>query len=210
MRTVVRILSLESKDCAKATMVRGLGPILLAVSVLMTGQAVAAQRARVPDDRIIAKAIESYFAAQPGYQKGDLISRSQIEKVLAKFQSAGVKLNDPSGIAKRGLGDDSFLLRELSTADGRRFMRKVANDGGAYARLDQLSTIPRGQQTVRDLIRMKDGDKLVEYMASTKGGKNMGSMLAGACGGVDLNKPTGRIYTADDLITAIKTAIVKP
>jgi hypothetical protein len=89
-------------------------------------------------------------------------------------------------------------------------MRKIADQPGTYSRIDRLSTIPRGQQTIRDLVRMKDGDKLVDYMATTKGGRNMGGMLSGARGGVDLNKPTGRIYTADDLIAAIKAAIAKP
>jgi hypothetical protein len=88
-------------------------------------------------------------------------------------------------------------------------MRKIADQPGAYSRIDRLSTIPRGQQTVRDLVRMKDGDKMIDYMATTKGGRNMGSMMAGARGGVDLNKATGRIYTADDLIAAIKSAIAK-
>jgi hypothetical protein len=205
-----RVSRIYSNDCAKTAMVRGAGAILFALLFLMTDWVAAAQHSHVPDDVAIAKALETYFAAQPGYQKGDLITRSQIEKILAKLQAVGVKLNDASGIAKRGLADDSFLVRELATADGRRFMRKIGDDPGTYARLDRLSTIPRGQQTVRDMVRMKDGDKLVQYMATTKGGRNMGSMLAGARGGVDLNKPTGRIYTAEDLIAAIKAAIAKP
>jgi hypothetical protein len=190
-------------------MVRGAGAILFSVIFLMTGEANTAQRPHVATEAAIAKAIEGYFAAQPGYENGDLITRSQIERIVAKVQSVGVKLDEASGIAKRGLADDSFLVRELSTADGRRFMRRIANDKGAYARLDRLSTIPRGQQTVRDLVRMKDGDRLIEYMATTKGGRNMGGMLSGARGGIDLNKPTGRIYTADDLIAAIKAAMAK-
>jgi len=210
MLTASRFLNVFCKDRATPRLVRVAGAVLFSLIVLMTGRSDAAQRARVPDELAITKAIEGYFAAQPGYQKGDLITRAHIEKIVTKLQSAGVKLNDASGIAKRGLADDSFLVRELSTPDGRRFMRKIADQPGTYSRIDRLSTIPRGQQTVRDLVRMKDGDKLIDYMVTTKGGRNMGSMLSGARGGVDLNKATGRIYTADDLIAAIKAAIVKP
>jgi hypothetical protein len=205
------------KDCAVPLSVRGFirvhfCPLTLGVIFLvyMTGLAAAAQRGRVPDDLTLTKAIESYFASQPGYQKGDLITRSQVEKFLAKLQAAGVKLSDAASIAKLGLPDESFIVRELSTPDGRRFMRKIAHDPGTYARLDRLSTIPRGQTTIRDLVRQKDGDKLIEYMATTKGGKAMGGMMAGARGGVDLNKSTGRIYTADDLIAVLKAALAKP
>ena len=81
----------------------------------------------------------------PDYQKDDLITRSQIEKVVAKLVSDGVKISDPASIAKRGLADDSFLVRELSTPSGKRFMRKIAPRSGAYSHLDRLSTIPRGR-----------------------------------------------------------------
>src|SRR6185295_4546648 len=103
-----------------------------------------------------------------------------------------------------------FLVRELSTQNGKRFMRKVASHSGAYVRLDRLSTIPRGQTLIHDLIRQKDGDKMIEYLSTTKGGKNMGGMMAQARGGVDLNTPTGRIYTSEDLVAALKGAIAKP
>jgi hypothetical protein len=184
--------------------------VSLVLAVYMIGSAAAAPQTQARDDRAVAKVVDAYFASQPGYQKGDLISRSQIEKIVAKLVSDGVKMSDPSSVAKLGLPDDSFLVRELSTPDGRRFMRKISQHSGSYSHLDRLSTIPRGQQLIRDLARQKDGDKLIEYLATTKGGKNMGSMMAQARGGVDLNKPTGRIYTADDLMTALKDAMAKP
>ncbi|HEY2411521.1 MAG TPA: hypothetical protein VGI40_04735 [Pirellulaceae bacterium] len=190
----------------------GLWPLLLstALAIYMAEFVVAAPRPHAPDDRAVAKVVEEFFASQPDYQNDDLITRSQIEKVVAKLVSDGVKISDPSSIAKRGLPDDSFLVREFATPNGKRFMRKIASRSGAYSHLDRLSTIPRGETTIRDLMRTKDGDKMIEYLATTKGGKNMGSMMAQARGGVDLNKPTGRIYTADDLLAALKDSMAKP
>jgi hypothetical protein len=103
-----------------------------------------------------------------------------------------------------GLADNSFLIRELSSPAGRKFMRKISRQPGVYARLDRLSTISNGQKTVRDLIRQPGGDELLTYLASTKGGKNLGRSMAATHNGVDLNKPTGRIYTVNDLIAALK------
>jgi hypothetical protein len=175
----------------------------------MVDFAAGAQRTPASKDQLIATMIESYFASIPGHQPGDVISRSQIEKAIAEVESAGVKLHDAESVAKLGLADDSFLFRELSTPSGQRFMRKLSQHPGTFARLDRLSTISRGETLVRDLIRMKDGDKMIEYLATTKGGQNMGNMMAKARGGVNLNKPTGRIYTADDLIVALKDAAAK-
>ena len=182
---------------------------VIVLAIYMTGRGFAAPQKQSVDDRVLTKVVESSFAVLPGYQKGDLISRSQIEKVLAKLQLMGVKLPDPGSIAKLGLADESFLVRELSSTDGRRFMRKMAQQNGMYSHLDRLSSIPRGQRMIHDLVRQKDGDKMIEYLATTKGGRNMGAQMAQARGGLDLNKPTGRIYTADDLLAALKTALSK-
>jgi hypothetical protein len=54
------------------------------------------------------------------------------------------------------------------------------------------------------LIRDPKGDDLITYLATTKGGHNLGKMMGGVRGGVDLNKPTGRIYTTNDLLTVLK------
>jgi hypothetical protein len=158
----------------------------------------------------VAKVVDEFFATQPGYQKGDLVTRSHIEKVIAKLVSDGIKISDPASVVKLGLPEDSFLVRELSTPNGKNFMRKIARQSGAYSHLDRLSTIPRGQSIVSDLVRQKDGDKMIEYLATTKGGKNTSGMMANARGGVDLKKPTGRIYTADDLVAALNEAVSKP
>jgi hypothetical protein len=175
----------------------------------MTGSATGAQRTATPKDHVITQAVEWYFSTVPGYEKGDLITRSQIEKIIAKLESVGVKVPNAADVVKLGLAEDSFLVRELSTAEGKRFMRKMGAHSGMYTNLDRLSTIPRGQTTVHDLIRQKDGDKFIQYLATTKGGQRMGDMMGQARGGTDLNKPTGRIYTADDLIAVLKSAVAK-
>jgi hypothetical protein len=191
---------------------RGGFPRLLmsaAVAIYMADFVVAAPQPHAKDGRAVAKVVDTFFASQPGYQKGDLVTRSQVEKVVAKLTSDGMKIPDPGSVTKLGLADDSFLVRELSTPNGQRFMRKMASRAGAYSLLDRLSTIPQGQSVIRDLMRQKDGDKMIEYLATTKGGKNMGGKMAQVRGGVDLNKPTGRIYTADDLVAALNEATAK-
>src|SRR4051794_30860564 len=111
---------------------RSLGRVLCstALTILMAVFALAAPRPKAPDDRAVTKLVDEYFASLPGYEKGDLITRSQIEKVIAKLVSRGVKISDSASIVKLGLADDSFLVRELSTPDGKRFMRKIASRSG--------------------------------------------------------------------------------
>lgn len=157
----------------------------------------------------VVHAVEAYFASLPDYQPGDMITRSQIEQVFGKLAAARLRVPDADAIAKLGLANDSFLVRELATPAGRKFMRKLARNPSTFSHLDRLSSIPRGEKLVRDLVNDKGGDKLVEYLATTKGGQKMGGMMAGVRGGSDLNKPTGRIYTVADLVTAMKAAFEK-
>jgi hypothetical protein len=176
------------------------------IVLFSTAFSAAAQRAGTPDPSAVAQAVEAYFASLPDYQPGDLITRSQIERVLTMLDDAGAEVPNANDLAERGLSDSSFIVKELSTSSGKHFMRKLARKPGTFAHLDRLSTIPRGEKLVRDLIRDKDGDKMIEYLATTKGGRNMGGMMAGVRGGTDLNKPTDRIYTVADLVTALKAA----
>jgi hypothetical protein len=152
-------------------------------------------------------AVKQYFASLPDYQPGDLLTRSQASGALAEAADAGVKVPHAEQILAATLPDNSFLARELSTPAGKKFMRKVARQRGGFDRLERLSSISRGQTLVRDLIRGADGDKFIEYLTTTRGGRKLGSTLAGARQGTDLNKPTGHIYTAEDLMAAIEASL---
>lgn len=195
--------SLQRADRNHSRWVRA---VTAAVCLLSASSNVAAQAPTRPDFRVVVQALEAYFSTQPDHQAGDLITASQIDAALASVANAGWDVPNASAIVMLGLADNSFLARELSTPAGKKFMRKIARQPGAYPRLDRLSSISSGQAIVRDLIRRPGGDELVTYLATTKGGHNLGESLAATPRGVDLNKPTGRIYTADDLVWALKRA----
>ncbi len=158
---------------------------------------------KIPSFEEIAQLVLTDFTSQPDYRAGDILRQSQVEGVLKNVAASGWKVDKAGDVVEMALPDSSFLARELSTPAGKRFMRKVGAHRGGYAHLDRLSTIPRGQKIVRDLIKAPGGDKLLTYMATTQGGHNLGQKMAGVRGGVDINKPTKRIYTADDLLAVL-------
>lgn len=194
-------LTADFQDRFRDRLVRAL---LAAIGMLVIGSAQAAPPPKLPEFGVIGSEVLRYFSTQPDYRNGDLIHRSQIDAVLKNVAAAGWKLDNPQQIAELGLPDGSFLVRELSTPSGKKFMRKVATQPAGYSHLDRISSIPRGQQIVRDLIRDPNGDDLIAYLASTKGGHNLGKMMGGVRNGVDLNRPTGRVYTANDLLAVLK------
>lgn len=186
---------------------RGLGRRWLLAAImlsLLTGFSPAAQRPTLPKFAEVEAAVEKQLASDPDHQADDLLTRSQVRAALEAARQVGWDMPHADRIGELALADDSFIVSELSSPAGRKFMRKIARHPGGYARLDRLSTIARGQKVVRDLIRQRDGDKFIEYLATTKSGQNLGGMLANAPQGVDLNKPTGRIYTTADLIAVLR------
>jgi hypothetical protein len=137
------------------------------------------------------------------------MSRQQAAGALEAVAKAGWLVPDAKKIVELALPESSFLVGELATPDGKRFMRKISKQPGTYSRLDRLSRLSQGQQVVSQLIGDEGGDTFITYLATTNGGHNLGQMMAGTPNGTDLNQPTGRIYTADDLLAVLKKAYAK-
>ena len=121
----------------------------------------------------------------------------------AQVVATGWDVPGQEKIVSRACGQFVRHPRALD-ARGSQVYAQLSRHPGTYNRLDRLSTLENGQDTIPHLIEAKQGEDLIIYMATTTGGKTLGKMMAGTQGGVDLNKPTGRIYTADDLLTVLK------
>lgn len=190
---------------------RGVRALLLLAVAILTNSAAAAEPAKRPNFDAVATAVAEYFASLNDYKPTDLIHQSNVQGALTHVTTAtGWQVPDGDAIVQLALADDSFVVKQLATPNGRKFMRDIAKYPGTYSRLDRLSTISGGQQFTKDIVRAKGGAEMIEYMATTPGGRNLGTMMKDVKQGVDLNKPTGRIYTAGDLLTELKKAYDKP
>ena len=58
------------------------------------------------------------------------------------------RLPDDKQILERVPAKDEFLAEQLRTRSGRKFMRQISRYDNAYDRLDRLSRLPHGEQTV--------------------------------------------------------------
>ena len=206
--TTVRIAGQRAtRRWAERIAVRFVSCFLAVLTLADSGR--AAQQPPRPPFEVVVGALQDHFQSQEDYRPGDLVTQSQIVAALESVRDAGWDVPDAERIVELAPADNSFLATQLGTPAGRKFMRKVARHSGAYIRLDRLSSLPRGKKLVRDLIAQRDGDKFIEYLATTTGGRNLGGMLANAKQGANLNAPTGRIYTADDLLAELQRVYAK-
>jgi hypothetical protein len=127
-----------------------------------------------------------------------------VASLLAELTRIGFVVPDQKDILEKVPDDDEFLVTSLRTTAGRKFMGRMSSCAEGYDRLQRLARLPHGEQTVRDLIQGPGGEEMVKYMTQTPGGKAMGRQLSSAPGAEDFNAATGRIYTAQALLSRLQ------
>jgi hypothetical protein len=161
---------------------------------------------------VVRIAVAESFARDPGYQPGDFVTRKQVEKALDRVEQAAkgsLKREDRDKLVKQTVDDRGFLAEQLRDPKTKPFMRRVATMPGGFDLLDRMGQMHHGRSTVTRLARGPDGYKLLEYMLQSKGGAELEKMLAKDPGNANFSKPTGKIYTAEQLLTALEKLIVK-
>jgi hypothetical protein len=159
----------------------------------------------LPSFEQIQELVLRHFALLPDYRPGNILAQSDVEPLFPQLQRLGWTLPNRKDVLRKIPADDSFLIRQLRTPRGLDFMRQIGSCPGAYDRLDRLSRLPQGRQTVHDLIyTLPRGYEMIQYMTTTLGGNELGKMLSKAPNGTDFNKPTGLIYTAEMLLDRLE------
>jgi hypothetical protein len=190
----------------------------LIVAVLLAGVASPSARSEaeeseqvkpLPSFETAAASVRRDFLALSYYKPGDIISDSQVSEALDHVKLLGWTVPEAAKLLARVLDDKDYLVRQLRTERGLKFMRKISGQPASYDRLQRLSQLPRGRRMVYDLIHGTGGEEMITYLVSTDGGKNLGRMLSQAPQGVDFNKPTGNIYTVDQLIDRLEESYQK-
>lgn len=166
----------------------------------------------IPPFAEVKQAVWKYFEAKTEFESDDLITRDEVATLLARLQKTWLPPTDAAKILDRTVVKGEFIANQLGTPNGRKFMRSIGDYPDAYDRIDRLSRMPYGQQTIIDLIRGPGGERMIEYMTKTSGGRELGKQLSNAPDGKDFNARTGRIYTVADLLEWLQkshTAVLK-
>jgi len=176
----------------------------LACRVTAANAPAAAEQAKPPSFAQVKSIVQKTLAADRDYRAGDLLCQSRVTKVLAQLKGAGWDVTESRELLSRVPADNEFLVQVLRSKRGLSLMRRISGITAGYDRVDNLSRIPNGRGIVEKLIQGPDGYKLIEYLADSRGGKNLGQMLGRGDPNADLNRPTGRIYTEQQLLDALQ------
>lgn len=158
----------------------------------------------LPSFAQIETTVQRQLAANPQYQQGDLLSRGVVDPIFDLLSQLGWNVADRQAILSKLPADSDFVVNQLRSGPrGPQFMRQVARTPLGYDQLFRLAALPHGRHTIVDLIRTPGGSDLIDYMATTSGGKRLGQMLSHSRP-ADAHKPTGMIYTEEQLIDRLR------
>ena len=164
---------------------------------------------QLPKWEAVERAARASLCGRQDYHAGDILARSEAQSCMAQLATLGWKPTNATELVAAVPGDDEFIVKHLrgkNNKDGQRFMRHVASYPDGYDRLDRMIRMPRGEIITEDLIHNPGGYRMVEYLATAQGGQEMGKMLSDIPQGRNFNQPTGRIYTAEQLLGWLKAS----
>ena len=165
---------------------------------------------KLPPLATVQKVVANHLKSLPDYRNGDLISSSDVQPVFRQLAKLGWDVVDQQEILKEMLSDSHFLVKDLRTPNGKRFMRKVSSDPTVYDRLDRVSQHKRGKATIRELVRLPDGEKYTKAKSGPGNPTISDLVLIYDRGSAkkraikDYDKPTGTIYTGDAFLQRLK------
>lgn len=196
------------RRAAVLTVIACLGPMVAAGQIAAAeapARVAAKQPAKpLPAFKLVEKTVQAHLASIPKYRNGDLLSQSYVEPIFGQLAKHGWKVADQAAILKLVPGDREMMVTKLRSDPNREFMRGVRRYPDGYDRVDHLSRLSDANTLLWRLVAGPDGYKMIQYLTTTPYGANMGEYLSQAPHGKGFNKPTGRIYTEEQLIKRLK------
>lgn len=179
------------------------------MSLLTGAKPAVSNRAKtkpLPSFEAVKATVERHLKARPRYQPSDVLARGDVEPILTALAQLGWKVSDRKEILNQLLPDDYYLVRALRSPNNGQFMRQVGQvpNGYGYDRLDRLSRMGDGEIIVSRLMEEPGGWNLVDIMSESREAPGMAQAFSMGPGGQDFTKPTGRIYTEQQLVARLK------
>ncbi len=187
----------------------GLWGIGTVVCVFVCASPTLAQESKKrPSIKQVSGITQAKLAEREGYQPGDLITQTDVKRVLLALNSSGWQPTDSKQLLADSLPENAVLARTLKTKKGARFMRKVGDYELIFDRMDRVSRVSGGSKMLTDIAKLPDGEKLAK-LNRPNGVPGFLDLLPKKSSGKvrsikDYEQPTGRIYTEKQLLQRLK------
>jgi hypothetical protein len=159
---------------------------------------------KLPTWNDVLKAVNANFEGRRLTGRHDLIARGDVTPLFDVLAKLGWKVEDRDQILGELLPDSHFLVQQLRSQPGQRFIKKVVSESLIYDRLDRVSQERGGQALIHDLIRLPDGDRYARQNPGQAVPNLLDLLPKDASGRTrqirNYGKPTGKIYVRDQFV----------
>lgn len=129
-----------------------------------------------------------------------VISRNQAKVFFEELAKLGWEVTDRQKILERVPLESNYVVGQLQTSDGQRFLRVHGQKPGVIDRLDRMGRFPNGQTILHDLLAGPAGHHaMLAYMISPQGAEQLWQAVGHTMDAQQFLRPTGKIYTAQAL-----------
>ena len=163
-----------------------------------------AQKSAIPDWKSVESAAKKHFRALPNYRPGDIVSRGQVEPLLAQLSKLGWKVSDQQALLGQVCPDDDYVVRQLRTKSGQKFMRSTGGSAEQYDYLRRLCATKGGDRQVTDILKLPNGNDVLAALTESKAGKDISRRLAEGPRTRGYDTPTGMLYTELQILARLK------
>jgi hypothetical protein len=164
----------------------------------------AADATAMPDWKTVEDAAKKHFRALPNYKPGDILSQGQIKPLVAQLAKQGWKISDQRDLLAQICPDNDFVVEQLRTKNGQKFMRSTGGSAAQYDYLRRLAETKGGNRQVADILKLRNGNDVLSALTKSKAGKDISRRLADGPRTQGYDKPTGYIYTEAQVLERLK------
>jgi hypothetical protein len=158
----------------------------------------------MPDWKTVESTAKQHLKSLPNYQAGDILSQGQIKPLLAKLAKAGWKLSDQKELLGQIAADDDFIVRQLRSKSGMKFMRSTGGSAEQYDYLRRLSETKGGDRAVTDILKLPNGNDVLTALTKSKAGKDISRRMAAGPHTQGYDTPTAYLYTETQVLARLK------
>lgn len=178
----------------------------LALMQLGTARPAVAQQKPLMSAALMEQLTRQHLAALPAKPYSDLIIWEEISPLLDEIERRGWDMPYREGLQEVMIGKSDFLSQFAQSRHGSKWL-KASNSKLLLDRVDRISRVSGGQQTLKRVAKLPNGKQyarpkagdfqpgLVELLPPAKYGRKRKIP--------DYNKPTGRAYTVDQVVDKI-------
>ena len=156
--------------------------------------------ADIKSEADVQSVAKEHFSKLKNYSSGDLITTDDVKQLLKRLSKKGWDVPKSDELLARLIPSGSYLDQTFSTKKGMKFFREVSKVPGGVERVERMSQLRNGKGSINQLVSFPNGSDLIKELSTTQAGRNLGNRGSRNSGGVNLNKPTGKIYVEKELI----------